>query len=322
MSRTADLQTLGLSFLPPDPFLEQLRSRFSDINFVLPENREDRSWLGQLDALFAWGLSEADVDTAPSLKWVQWVGAGVEQAPLRLLSERGIILTNNRGVHGPNIAEHLMSLVLAFTRQLPAHIRNQVQHRWIEDYGGWGTIGELQGASLLILGAGQIGSALATRAEAFGVEVTLVGRTARQENGRVIHTLDELDRLLPGADHVAICLPLTGQTAGLFDAGRFSRMKQGACIYNIGRGSIIDTDALVEGLRSGLIGGAGLDVTDPEPLPTDHPLWDFENVIITAHTAGVTPRYWVRALEILTENIECFRSGAPMRNLVRYELGY
>ena len=124
------------------------------------------------------------------------------------------------------------------------------------------------------------------------------------------------------ADHVAICLPQTPETIGLFDADLIARMKPGSYLYNIGRGPIIDTDALVEAIESGHLGGAGLDVTEPEPLPGDSPLWDRENVLITMHTAGATPQFWPRIVGIIIENVKRFRSGEPLINVVDYDTGY
>ena len=134
--------------------------------------------------------------------------------------------------------------------------------------------------------------------------------------------IDELRAALARADQVAICLPLTAETRGLFDTAALAAMRQGAYLYNIGRGPIVDTAALVASLQSGHLGGAGLDVTDPEPLPADSPLWNMANVIITAHTAGATPRYWDRAIEILETNVERFRAGEPLLNLVDQRAGY
>lgn len=314
------LRQFGILFDLPGQVVENLRVRFPDIEFVTSSAGDNLSCLETSEAILAWRLQESDVDQAPALRWVQWIGAGVESAPLTALERRGIILTNNSGVHATNIAEHVLSMMLAFTRNLPALFAAQARREWSHATSRDG-IGELSGSHLLIVGAGRIGSALADRAEALGQHVTLVGRLPRSGR-RPVHGIDELDDLLPHADHVAICLPLTPQTHGLFSADRLQRMKSGGRIYNIGRGSIIDTEALVAALNQGTIGGAGLDVTDPEPLPEDHPLWSAPNTIITAHTSGSTPRYWDRAYDILCDNIERFRTGQPLRNVVRYDLGY
>ncbi len=139
---------------------------------------------------------------------------------------------------------------------------------------------------------------------------------------REIGSMSDLERLLGEADHVAICLPLTAETKRLFDAEMIAAMKPGAILYNIGRGPIVDSEAMIAALRSGHLRGAGLDVTDPEPLPPDSPLWDLPNVIVTSHTAGATNRYWERASDILFSNIRRVNSGQMPLNLVNQHLGY
>jgi len=178
---------------------------------------------------------------------------------------------------------------------------------------------------LLVVGLGDIGLALAARARAFGM-ITLGARRRLDQPHPAgfaeIAGVERLPELLPAADHVAICLPLTPRTRGLFDAAMLARLKPGAYLYNVGRGAIVDSAALASALLSGRVAGAGLDVTDPEPLPPDSPLWALDNVLITAHTAGATPRYWDRALEILLANVERFRQGEPLLNRVDPAEGY
>jgi phosphoglycerate dehydrogenase-like enzyme len=131
-----------------------------------------------------------------------------------------------------------------------------------------------------------------------------------------------MDEALAEADHVALSLPLTDETRGLFDEGRFAALKPGAFLYNVGRGGVVDTGALVDALQRGKLGGAGLDVTEPEPLPPDSPLWALDNVLITAHTSGATPRYWERAVEMVIDNARRFQAGEPLRNVVDLTVGY
>ncbi len=314
--------TFGLLFSPPQPSLDKLQSDFPQVRFLQSVDG-DSSFLPDVDAILAWNLTLADVQTAARLRWVQWVGAGVEQAPLAELQRRGIVLTNNRGVHAPNISEHVLAMMLAFSRQLPTLLEAQSRKLWLHwsDHDQLGSMSELGGSTLLIVGAGQIGSTLAAKAKALGMRVIVVGRAARPGEDAVIG-VDQLDSLLPEADHVAICVPLTPETHGLFDWNRLGKMKQGARLYNIGRGQIVDTDALTGALTSGHLGGAGLDVSDPEPLPPDHPLWDAPNLIITSHTSGMTPRYWERAYEILATNLRHFLAGEPLTNVVQLDRGY
>jgi phosphoglycerate dehydrogenase-like enzyme len=303
--------------------LQAVRERFPAIEFITVPDSSPGDPLPDCDALLAWNISEAELELATNLQWIQWIGAGVENAPLQAMQRRNILFTNNRGVHAINIAEHVMAMMLAFSRALPLLLAAQSKGIWADEEGRK-HVRELNGSSLLILGSGNIGLALAERAQAFGQHVTVVGRTSRQlaELNSVVHEIDSLNDYLPLADHVAICLPLTPHTTGLVDDDKLRRMKQGAYLYNIGRGPIVDTDALTQALQDGHLGGAGLDVTDPEPLPAGHPLWTMPNVMLTAHTSGATPRYWQRGQEILIDNIERFLAGRPLRNLVDYDLGY
>jgi phosphoglycerate dehydrogenase-like enzyme len=137
-----------------------------------------------------------------------------------------------------------------------------------------------------------------------------------------VTTLAELDQLLPEADHVALCLPLTPATRNLFDAARLARLRPSAYLYNVGRGELLDQPALIDALRAGRLAGAGLDVMTPEPLPPDSPLWELPNAVITSHVSGATPHYWERGIEILAENIARYRADEPLLNLVDVEEGY
>ena len=318
------LKTVLIRFPLEDRHVQRLRDRFPDLSIaVVPKDDDFRALLPTADAIVGWGVSQEEMAAAPNLRWIQTVGAGVENIIVPEMAARGIILTNNSGVHAPNISEHLMALILAFARRLPVLIRGQLLHEWRDTRGRQGSF-ELGGQTLLIVGLGDIGQALAQRALAFGMNVVGVRRRPGLTVDGVaqIVTFDELPRVLPDAHHVAICLPLTPHTRGLFDRDRLDLMRPGSYIYNIGRGPIIDQTALIDALQNGHLGGAGLDVTDPEPLPADSPLWDMENVIITSHTSGATPRYWDRAIVILESNIERFRSGGEMLNVVDLVMGY
>ncbi|HEY7030159.1 MAG TPA: D-2-hydroxyacid dehydrogenase [Thermomicrobiales bacterium] len=318
------LTTLLIRFPLEDRHAQRLRDRFPDLNVVVaPSAAEFQALLPQAEAVVAWRLEPAEIAAAPKLRWLQTVGAGVEDVIVPAMAERGVILTNNSGVHAPNISEHLLAMMLAFARRLPFQVRGQVAHEWRDETGRQGVF-ELDGQTLLVVGLGDIGQALAKRAHALGMEVIGVRRRGGElpEGVARVVGLPELGQVLPQAHHVAVCLPLTPLTRGLFVKDAFDRMRTGAYIYNIGRGPIIDTAALVAALSSGHLGGAGLDVTDPEPLPPNSPLWDMDNVIITSHTSGATPRYWDRAIAILESNIERFRAGGELLNVVDLAMGY
>lgn len=265
-----------------------------------------------------------DILTAgKSLEWLHQRGAGIDHIATPRLVASDVLLTNGSGTHAPNIAEHVLGLMLAFARQLPALIRAQQERRWQTPAAR--QIFELSGQTLAIVGLGAIGSALAGRATALGMKVIGVRRSDGAElppNVELMVGIDAIDTLLPLADHVVITLPLTAETRGLFSAPRLAAMKPGAYLYNVGRGGTVDHAALLAALRSGHVAGAGLDVTEPEPLPGDSPLWAEPNVVITAHSSGHTPRSFERYQRLLLENLRRFVHGEILLNVVDKRLGY
>lgn len=318
------LRRLLIRFDLPPGVLDSLKAEFPGVQIdQAPDAFRNPTPLGDADAVVTWALSPAEIDAAPNLRWVQWIGAGVDHAPLDALKARGIVLTNNRGVHANNIAEHLIGMMIAIARNFPRLVHAQDEHHWMLDENNF-TVRELSGSRLLILGAGNIGKALSRKALGMDIDVEVLGRNPRSHfmDGVAYGTIDRLDDALAQADHVAVCIPLTPETNGLFDTARFARMKSGAVIYNAGRGPIIRTAALIDALERGHLGGAGIDVSDPEPLPAGHPLWNAPNVFITGHTSGRTPYYWDRGGRILRNNIRHYLSGEPLENLVDFDLGY
>lgn len=321
---TRPIETMVIGVPIKDEHLLRLRSAFPEITFVRAPFEEMDALLPVADAVVAWDLSPEQILAAPRLRWLQSFAAGVDRMPFAELTARSIVVTNASGVHAANIAEHILALMLAFARALPWLIRTPPKGDWFE-MSVRDRVFELSGQRLLLVGMGDIALALAERARGFGMEVAGVRRRAdlpAPASVSEIYGVDDLPNVLPTADHVAICLPLTPATHRLFDAETLARMKPSAYIYNVGRGQIIDTAALISALEAGTIAGAGLDVTDPEPLPADSPLWTMENVIVTAHTSGSTPRYWDRVLGILEANIARFQAGEPLVNQVDVVAGY
>jgi D-2-hydroxyacid dehydrogenase (NADP+) len=260
---------------------------------------------------------------ARNMRWMHLRGAGIDRVATPALVDSGVIVTNGSGNHAPNIAEHLMAMMLAFARQLPGLVGAQGDREWKPP--ARKRVFELGGQTLVIVGFGAIGQALAPRAAAFGMDVIGVRRSPAGPLpagvARVVG-MDALDDALALGDHIAVCLPLTGETRGLFGRQRFARIKPDAHFYNVGRGAIVDQDALLQALRSGRLAGAGLDVTDPEPLPADSPLWAEPGVLITAHSAGITPHSTRRWQELLLDNMQRFARGEPLQNIVDVRLGY
>jgi phosphoglycerate dehydrogenase-like enzyme len=313
--------------LGPDPLdISRLVRQFPGIRIDQVPPDDVAAHVGDADAmLVGWVSARETLDRAPRLRWIQTAGAGVEGVVGDGFADRGILLTNGSGVMATNMAEHIIGLMLAFARGLPAILDAQRRHVWKSGV-GMETVFEILGQTVVLVGLGDIALATAERLKPFGVSVIGVRRTVTGTDlppfvDRVV-SIAEIDDVLGEADHVISSLPHTAGTIGVFDAARFARFRDGAYFYNVGRGTSVVQPDLVAALHSGNLGGAGLDVTTPEPLLADDPLWDAPNVIITGHTAGATPRFRQRALELFGENIRRYQSGEPLINVVDIARGY
>jgi phosphoglycerate dehydrogenase-like enzyme len=257
------------------------------------------------------------------LRWVQQPSAGVEHLlEIPELIERDIILTNMQRAYGPEIADQAIAYLLAFTRSLAHFIRVQPQQEW-RARGPEIVLDELLGKSLLVIGLGGIGSEIARRAAAFGMRVLATDPKVWERPPFVdeLHKPDAFAALLPRADVVASAVPLTKATRKMIAGKEFSMMKPGVILINVSRGGVVDTDALVAALDSKQVAAAGLEVTDPEPLPKGHPLWS-RNVIITPHSAGQSPGGERRRQQIFCENLRRFAAGEMLLNVVDKVAGY
>jgi phosphoglycerate dehydrogenase-like enzyme len=266
------------------------------------------------------------VRAAHNLVWVQSQGAGVERylAVKELADSDRIVLTNMRGVHGPAIADHVFAMLLALTRDLPAHLAGRAQGKWNPDGSGVLKPIALRGRTLLVVGLGGIGSEIARRGHGFEMRViaTRRGDDPAPDFVERVGKPQDLTAMLPSADVVAIAVPLTAETTHLFDRAAFAAMKPGSYLVNIARGKVVATDALLEALTSGKLAGACLDVTDPEPLPPGHPLWKLANVVITPHTASDAELTDDRRFALFAENLRRFDAGEPLLNVVDKRAGY
>jgi phosphoglycerate dehydrogenase-like enzyme len=259
----------------------------------------------------------AAVRSNAGLRWVQATAAGAgEQVRAACLTEeelRRVTVTSAAGVHAGPLAEFAMLGLLAFARGLPRLLADKHEHRW-RHY----PVAELRGATVLVLGLGQIGHEVARLTGAFGMEVLAINRRGESDSPHIseLGTLDALTAILPRADAVVVTLPLTEQTKGLLDEEKLERMKDGAILVNVGRGGVVDEEALVDALRAGKLRGAALDVFATEPLPAESSLWELPNVIISPHTAALSPRENERIVRLFTDNVKRYLAGEPLRNRV------
>lgn len=254
------------------------------------------------------------------LKWVQTSSAGVDKLPLEKLRNLGVHLTSASGIHPISMAETLFAMLLSFNRNLHHAIRQQSRSEWklSERYD------QLSGQTMGIIGVGTIGAEFARLAVAFGMRTLGVRRSAAPVPGiDQMYGLERLDDVLSQSDVVVNVLPYTEETHHLFNAERFRNMRPTALFFNMGRGPSVDTDALVRALEDGTLRGAGLDVFETEPLPSEHPLWTMDNVIITPHIGGWTSHYKQRVADILLHNLHAYLStGKPDRNVVDFGRNY
>lgn len=250
------------------------------------------------------------VRTAPQLRWVQatFAGAGQQLSAAGLAREdvERIIWTSSVGIHITPLGEWAMFGILALTKDLPRLEADKRARHWAHY-----PVDEARGSTVLIVGLGEIGREVARLAEAFGMNVLA---TRRNEG--------DLDELLPRADSVVLALPLTEETHGLFDRRRIELMKPGAILVNVGRGPVVDEDALIDALRSRRLRGAALDVYATEPLPADSPLWELDNVILSPHTAAQSVHENERIVELFADNLRRYLAGEELRSRIRTDLFY
>jgi phosphoglycerate dehydrogenase-like enzyme len=293
----------------------------------------ERDWataLGRAEVLFGIpgdtpeGLADA-LRRCPRLRWVAATAAGAgEQVAAAGLSRQDlerVIVTSAAGVHAGPLAEFAMFGLLALTRDAARLARDKAERRWPERRG---PVGELEGRTLLVLGLGGIGRRTAELASAFGMRVLGVKRSPGGPVGGVeeVHPPSALAKLLPQADAVVVTLPATRETAGLLDAEALDALPRGALLVNVGRGSVVDEQALVERLRSGQVGGAALDVFATEPLPASSPLWALDNVIVSPHMAALSARENERIVELFRDNLRRLIAGEPLRNRINPDALY
>ncbi|WP_123537170.1 D-2-hydroxyacid dehydrogenase [Halosimplex salinum] len=260
---------------------------------------EERELLPHARVVAGLELDADDLERAESLELFACSYAGVDHLPLDAFRDHGVAVTNASGVHGPNVGEYALGAILSFTRDFLESRRRQRRREWRSHQAH-----ELAGSTVAVVGMGAIGQSVVQRLQGF--EVDTVGVRYTPEKGGPtdeVYGYDEIGEAVADAAYVVLACPLTDATEHLIDEETFVTMPPDAVLVNVARGGVVDTDALVEALRWNSIRGAALDVTDPEPLPEDHELWTFENVLITPHNAGHTPEYFKRLADIVAEAV-------------------
>ncbi len=308
---------IKLVIYPPedDSLPERIRRAVPEVSVVVAHDAAEAAReIVDADAIYG-RVDKNLLAAARRLRWIQSPAIGLERTMFPELIAHPVVMTNPRGIFADDIADHVMAMVTGFARQMPRSLRQQLQRRWDpRDY----QVMHLPDCTLGIFGLGGIGSAVARRAAAFEMRVIAVDarRTDRPAEVAELWPSSRLNDLLGQSDFVVICAPETPETRGLFDSSAFKAMKNSAYLINIGRGKIVQLDALVEALRAGELAGAGLDVFEVEPLPADHPLWGMDNVVITPHIAGLGPHTGERRHRVLLDNLARFVAGEPLINVV------
>lgn len=312
---------------PPPEIAEAIRRRWPQMNVVhLPDYGELPHELPDTDIFVGYSLRASQLQDARQLKWLHSTAAGVAQLMYPELRESRIMVTNPSGIFSVPMAEHTMGLILALARNFPDSVRHQDRSHWAQQeiWDQPQRLTEINGKVLLIVGYGSIGRELARRARVFYMRVWGVTRSGKGDATIVERVLpvSGLDQALPQADYVVIAAPETPETKQLIGARQIALMKPGARLINVARGSLLDDAALLLALKSGALAGAALDVTEPEPLPEESPLWKAPNLLITPHTSALSDRLWHRQAEILIQLLERWFDGSELFNRVDLDRGY
>jgi phosphoglycerate dehydrogenase-like enzyme len=312
----------------PKPVLaDSIRERYRKMRVLhLPNYDTLPQELPDTNIFVGYSLRAEQLVHARELKWIHSTAAGVAQLMYPELRQSGITVTNASGIFSVPMAEHAMGLILAMARNFPDSVRYQDQAKWsVQDL--WDKpqhLTEINGSVLLIVGFGSIGRELARRANSFHMRVWGVTRSGNGDStdAEKILPVSRLNEALPYADYVVISAPETSETMHLIGREQILRMKRGARLINVARGSLLDEGALINALQYGALGGAALDVTGVEPLPPQSPLWRAPNLFITPHTSAISERLWPRETELFLKLLDEWFEGKPLSNRVDFSRGY
>ncbi len=307
----------GTEGLSTDNYATQISNRLPDSTVRLARTpKEERQIVTNARIVTGVSLDEQQVRSAERLELFACIFSGIDHLPLERLQEQGVTVTNASGIHAPGIAEQVLGKILVFARNIHEGWKRKQNHEWRHYQAR-----ELCGSTVTIVGLGSVGQEIATRLRGFDVH-TIGARYTPEKGGPTDEVIglesDALHDALARTEYLVFACPLTDETRELIGREELITLPPEAVVINVARGGVIDTDALIWALRDESIRGAAMDVTEPEPLPPDHPLWHLENVLITPHMAGHTPKHWDRLVDILEHNVHALEGGyyESMRNVV------
>ncbi|MGI5888108.1 MAG: D-2-hydroxyacid dehydrogenase [Oscillospiraceae bacterium] len=320
MERKNVLVTLPVNQEQKDLMLEQASGGLFECDIVFCENPGKKEALAA-DAVIG-GIKRELLSGNDRVEWIQLASAGADKYCSSPFVRKEAVITNASGAYGTTVSEHMIALTFSLIRKLEMYRDNQLSRIWKAE----GMVTSVEGSTVLVMGLGDIGGAYARKMRALGARIIGIRRNKdiRPEYTDAVFSLEDLPEIIGSADIIAMVLPDTGKTEHVITKEVLDRVKPGAYLVNAGRGTAVDQDALAEALENGKLAGAALDVTDPEPLPADSPLWGMRNVIITPHVAGnfSLKQTLEKVVGISVSNLHCWTHGLPLAHVVNRKKGY
>lgn len=306
---------------------ERLQKAFPAFTFVQLEDYERiAEEIADTDIFIGWSLRPDQLAAAKKLKWIHSPAAAIHQLMYPELINSSVVITNSTGVHGPVVAEHAIAVLLAMAKRLPQAMQYQAKRIWAQEtlWKERPRPREVAGATVAVVGMGGIGREFTGRARALGMKVLAVRENPAKGRGlaNAVFGPEKIEEVLPQADYVLLCTPVTSATTHIINQARLETMKPDAYLINVARGTLIDEAALIAALKERRIAGAALDVFEEEPLPPDSEFWSLDNILITPHTAAVTEKLWDRHYDLIVENLQRLLNGRPLLNEVDKQRGY
>jgi phosphoglycerate dehydrogenase-like enzyme len=306
---------------------ERLQEEFPRFRFVQLDGYERvPAEVPDAEVFVGWRLQPEDFGIAKKLKWIHSPTAAVHQLMFPELLRSSVVVTSSTGVHGPVVAEHAIAVLLALAKRLPQVVRYQTKKQWSQGqlWREHPRPREVAGATVAVIGMGHIGREFTIRAKALGMKVLAVRENPSKgaDGADAVFGSTQMEEVLPQADYVLLCPPVTLATERMMNRALLAKMKPDAYLINVARGDLVDEPALLRALQERRIAGAALDVFEEEPLAEGSPFWSLDNVLITPHTAAVTEKLWERHYQLIAENLKRFLAGQPLLNLVDKKRGY